>query len=33
MEFTDSGPTGREGLRRPFCDLYVENMKRLVQGK
>jgi para-nitrobenzyl esterase len=30
MEFTDHGPVSREGLRRPFCDLYVENVKRLV---
>jgi para-nitrobenzyl esterase len=30
MEFTDNGPVSREGLRRPFCDLYVENVKRLV---
>ncbi len=32
MEFTDSGPVAREGLRRPFCDLYVENMKRLMSN-
>jgi para-nitrobenzyl esterase len=30
MEFTDNGPVSREGLRRPFCDLYVENVKRLL---
>jgi para-nitrobenzyl esterase len=30
LEFTDNGPVSREGLRRPFCDLYVENVKRLV---
>jgi len=30
LEFTDDGPVAREGLRRPFCDLYVENVKRLV---
>jgi len=29
IEFTDSGPTAREGLRRPFCDLYVDNVRRL----
>jgi para-nitrobenzyl esterase len=29
LEFTDEGPMAREGLRRPYCDLYVENMKRL----
>jgi para-nitrobenzyl esterase len=30
IEFTDSGPIAREGLRHPFCDLYVDNVKRLV---
>ena len=30
IEFTDSGPVAREGLRRPFCDLYVDNVKRLM---
>jgi len=30
MEFTDHGPQAGEGLRRPFCDLYVENVKRLM---
>jgi para-nitrobenzyl esterase len=30
IEFTDSGPIVREGLRRPFCDLYVDNVKRLM---
>ncbi len=30
IEFTDNGPVAREGLRRPFCDLYVENVKRLL---
>ena len=29
MEFTDAGPAAREALRRPFCELYVENAKRL----
>jgi para-nitrobenzyl esterase len=30
MEFTNNGPASSEGLRRPFCDLYEENLKRLV---
>jgi para-nitrobenzyl esterase len=30
MEFTDRGPVAGEGLRRPFCDLYIENVKRLM---
>jgi uncharacterized protein (TIGR03083 family) len=24
------GPVAREGLRRAFCELYVENMQRLI---
>jgi len=30
IEFTDNGPVAREGLRRRFCDIYVENSKRLM---
>jgi para-nitrobenzyl esterase len=30
IEFTDNGPVAREGLRRVFCNLYVENVKRLM---
>ena len=30
IEFTDNGPVAREGLRRPFCDLYAESVKRLI---
>jgi len=30
IEFTDSGAVAREGLRRPYCDLYVENAQRLM---
>jgi para-nitrobenzyl esterase len=30
LQFLDSGPVAREDLRRPFCDLYVENTKRLM---
>jgi para-nitrobenzyl esterase len=30
LEFTDSGPVAREGLRRPYCDLYLDNVKRLM---
>jgi para-nitrobenzyl esterase len=26
IEFVDAGPAAREGLRRPFCDLYFENV-------
>jgi para-nitrobenzyl esterase len=28
IQFTDAGPVAKEGLRRPFCDLFIENMKR-----
>lgn len=30
LEFTAGGPVVREGLRRQFCDLYVENVNRLM---
>ncbi len=30
MDFTDAGPIVKEGLRRPFCDLFMENQKRLM---
>jgi para-nitrobenzyl esterase len=30
LEFTDSGPVAREGLRGSFCDLYIDNVKRLL---
>jgi para-nitrobenzyl esterase len=30
IEFTKDGPVAGEGLRRPFCDLYVENVNRLI---
>jgi para-nitrobenzyl esterase len=33
IEFTDSGPVAREGLRRAYCDLYVDNVKRLMRPK
>lgn len=33
LEFTDNGPAAHEGLRRAFCDLYVENVKRLMRQK
>jgi para-nitrobenzyl esterase len=29
LEFTDDGPRVSAGLRRPFCDLYLENVTRL----
>lgn len=30
IQFTDAGPVAKEGLRRPFCDLFIGNMKRLM---
>ncbi len=30
IQFTDAGPIVKQGLRRPFCDLHLENMKRLT---
>ncbi len=30
VEFTDDGPVAHEGLRRSYCDLYVENIQRLM---
>jgi len=30
IEFTAAGPVAREGLRRQVCDLFTENLKRLM---
>jgi para-nitrobenzyl esterase len=30
LDFIDAGPVAKEGLRRPLCDLYMENQKRLM---
>ena len=30
LDFTDAGPVAKEGLRRPVCDLFMENQKRLM---
>jgi para-nitrobenzyl esterase len=29
LEFTDQGPVARAGLRKPYCDLYLDNVTRL----
>ncbi len=29
LEFTDQGPLARNGLRKPYCDLYLDNVTRL----
>ena len=26
----DAGPVAKNDLRRPFCDLFIENVKRLM---
>ncbi len=31
IEFTGDGPVVGEGLRRAYCDLYVENVQRLLR--
>jgi para-nitrobenzyl esterase len=30
LQFTDAGLVAKEGLRRPFCDLFIEHVKRLM---
>jgi para-nitrobenzyl esterase len=30
LQFTDGGLVAKEGLRRPFCDLFIEHVKRLM---
>jgi para-nitrobenzyl esterase len=30
LQFTDAGPVVKEGLRRPFCDLFIQNVNRLM---
>ena len=27
MQFTEGGPVAKEGLRRPYCDLFIENVQ------
>jgi para-nitrobenzyl esterase len=31
LEFRDSGAVSGQGLRRPFCDVYIENVNRLMK--
>jgi para-nitrobenzyl esterase len=31
IQFTDEGPVSKEGLRRPYCDLFIDNVKRLMR--
>ena len=30
LQFTDAGPIAKEGLRRVYCDLFIENVKCFV---
>jgi len=30
IEFSAAGPIAKQGLRRPFCDLFIENAKREI---
>ena len=30
IQFTDAGPTPKEGLRRPYCDVFISNANRLL---
>ena len=29
LEFATTGPVVRQSLRRPYCDLFVENVRRV----
>jgi para-nitrobenzyl esterase len=31
MQFSDAGPIAKEGLRRPFCDVFMANVARLMK--
>jgi len=33
VELTDEGAVAKEGLRRPQCRLFMENVKRLGGGR
>jgi para-nitrobenzyl esterase len=30
LQFLDAGPVAQTGLRRPYCDLFIENVQRLM---
>ena len=32
LEFTDSGPVAKAGLRRQICDLFMENVQHHMMG-
>jgi len=31
IQFTDAGPVAKQGLRRPYCDVFIENVNRLTK--
>jgi carboxylesterase type B len=33
MHFLPEGSAAQEGLRRAHCEVYIENVNRLVQGR
>jgi hypothetical protein len=33
LSFTDEGPVAKEGLRRQFCNLFIESVKEQMRGK
>jgi para-nitrobenzyl esterase len=33
LQFRDSLPVAKQGLRRPFCNLYIENVSRLISAR
>jgi hypothetical protein len=33
LQFRDTGPAVKEGLRRPYCDLYLENVNRVMGNR
>jgi para-nitrobenzyl esterase len=31
LEFTDDGPIAKEGLRKAYCDVFIDNEKQKLQ--
>jgi para-nitrobenzyl esterase len=32
LQFTAAGPVVKQALRRPYCDVFIENVKRVIGG-
>jgi hypothetical protein len=30
IQFTKAGPVAKEALRRPYCDVFIDNVERLT---